>query len=88
MILTNIQEQIVEDLIDRYQNFINGSEVADEEKHSTFHFEIQELANCVGVHSNELWNLLFDKMDIGLRYRTNKNSKLFMLGSIEYIKED
>ena len=69
MILTNIQEQILEDLIDRFKSISESASVIDDEQHSMFHFEMGELADCIGIHVNELWNILFDKINFGIRFR-------------------
>ena len=69
MKLTNIQEQILEDLTDRFQKLTKSSGVTDDEQYSAFHFEMGELANCIGIHVNELWNILFEKIDFGIRFR-------------------
>tara|TARA_Y100000114_G_scaffold125004_1_gene120891 strand:- start:158 stop:376 length:219 start_codon:yes stop_codon:yes gene_type:complete len=69
MILTNIQEQILEDLTDRFQVYANNEAILDDEQHSMFHFEMAELAECIGIHVNELWNILFEKIDFEIRYR-------------------
>ena len=33
------------------------------------HFEMTELADCIGIHVNELWNILFEKINFGIRFR-------------------